>query len=110
MDMASKGQEQQELSPSCNKSHVGRKFTGGRSGIALRGVQALQTVLSACDRRLLRPPQLNPGRERRTLFSMNTVIYDDAYGVFTETDQVAVMSEAWKQMEEDSGEDAAREG
>ena len=39
----------------------------------------------------------------RALREQGAIIYDDAYGVFTEADQAALAAEAWELMDGDHG-------
>ena len=39
----------------------------------------------------------------RALRDQGAIIYDDAYGVFTEADQTALASQAWELMDGDHG-------
>ena len=39
----------------------------------------------------------------RTLREQGAIIYDDAYGVFTEADQAALAAQAWELMDGDHG-------
>jgi hypothetical protein len=44
----------------------------------------------------------------RALRDQGAIIYDDAYGVFTEADQTALASQAWELMDGDHGATPAR--
>lgn len=39
----------------------------------------------------------------RTLRDQGAIVYDDAYGVFTEADQTALAGEAWELLDSDNG-------
>jgi hypothetical protein len=44
----------------------------------------------------------------RALREQGAIIYDDAYGVFTEADQTALAGQAWELMDGDHGTTPAR--
>jgi hypothetical protein len=39
----------------------------------------------------------------RTLRDQGAIVYEDAYGVFTEADQTALAGEAWELLDSDNG-------
>jgi hypothetical protein len=42
-------------------------------------------------------------RVDRVLRDQGAIVYEDAYGVFTEADQTALAAQAWESMSEDHG-------
>jgi hypothetical protein len=47
-------------------------------------------------------------RVDRVLREQGAIVYDDAYGVFTEADQTALAAQAWEPTSEDHGSTPAR--
>ncbi len=47
-------------------------------------------------------------RVDRVLREQGAIVYDDAYGVFTEADQTALAAQAWEPMSDDHGSASAR--